>query len=150
MDIKYMHTNIVAEDWKALSEFYVQVFDCIVLPPERNLSGEWVERLTGIANVRIRGVHLGLPGYDNGPTLEIFGYEPAAAESICPQINKNGFAHIAFHVDDVKLVLEKLLAHGGKHYGEIIEKQYEGLGFLTAVYATDPEGNIIEIQNWKK
>jgi hypothetical protein len=34
--------------------------------------------------------------------------------------------------------------------GEIVEKDYEGLGRLTAVYARDPEGNILEIQNWGK
>jgi predicted enzyme related to lactoylglutathione lyase len=150
MNIQYKHTNIIAENWKALSEFYIQVFGCKVLPPERNLSGEWVDRFTGIVNARIRGVHLSLPGYENGPTLEIFGYEPEDVTEKCSKINRKGFGHIAFHVDDVEAVVEKLLQHGGKMYGEIIQKQYEGIGLLTAVYATDPEGNIIEIQNWKK
>lgn len=29
-------------------------------------------------------------------------------------------------------------------------KEYEDLGLLTVVYAKDPEGNFIEIQNWQK
>jgi len=34
-------------------------------------------------------------------------------------------------------------------YGELVEKQIEGVGIIECVYTTDPEGNIIEIQNWK-
>jgi hypothetical protein len=51
-------------------------------------------------------------------------------------------------VEDVQGVLASVIAHGGGQLGEIIEKEYESLGKLTAVYAKDPEGNCIEIQNW--
>ncbi|KUO53497.1 MAG: glyoxalase [Desulfitibacter sp. BRH_c19] len=149
MGIKFVHTNLVATDWRNLSRFYVDVFDCKPQYPERDLSGEWIDKLTNINNVRIKGIHLILPGYDNGPTLEIFEYDPE-----CPKnrfmINEQGFGHIAFHVDDVENVAEKLITHGGKLLGEIINKDYGEIGFLTATYAQDPEGNFIEIQNWSK
>ena len=76
--MKYVHTNIIARDWKSLAQFYMDVFDCQIAPPERDLHGLWADQLSGIDNVRIRGVHLRLPGYTDGPTLEIFQYEPAA------------------------------------------------------------------------
>jgi len=38
-NIKYVHTNLIANDWKSLSEFYVNVFDCEPIYPERDLSG---------------------------------------------------------------------------------------------------------------
>jgi len=149
MSIRYVHTNIIAKDWRKLCDFYIQVFDCKPLQPERDLSGPWVEELTGIKQVRIRGMHLQLPGYgDGGPTLEIFAYQP---ERLCqdqPAINRQGLGHLAFHVDDVDTVLAAVIAHGGKQLGDVIKQRYESLGLLTAVYAADPEDNFIEIQNW--
>jgi len=150
IDIKYVHTNIIARDWKKLSEFYINVFNCKPIYPERDLSGEWIDKLTNINNVRIRGIHLGLPGCHNGPTLEIFQYEPGNPGIDESQINRQGFGHIAFHVDTVEGVLDLLMEHGGEKTGEIIIKEYDGIGVLTVVYAKDPEGNFVEIQNWKK
>jgi predicted enzyme related to lactoylglutathione lyase len=150
MGIKYVHTNLIAKDWKKLSEFYIEVFNCRPQYPERNLSGKWIEEMTNINNVKIRGIHLLLPGYEDGPTLEIFEYEPDNLKSSEPMINEQGFGHIAFHVDAVEEIAEKLIKHGGKILSEVIEKDYGEIGFLTAVYAQDPEGNFIEIQNWRK
>ena len=150
MKIKYVHTNIIAKDWKMLCDFYIEVFDCKPMYPERDLSGEWIEKMTNIDNVSIKGMHLSLPGYENGPTLEIFQYAPENLRTNLSYINQQGFGHLAFHVDDVNEVLTKVIQHGGKILGELIIKKYNGLGLLTAVYTEDPEGNFIEIQNWKK
>ncbi|HNY13632.1 MAG TPA: VOC family protein [Candidatus Wallbacteria bacterium] len=149
--IRYTHTNIIAKDWKKLAEFYIEVFGCKLAPPERDLSGEWLDSLTGIEGARIRGAHLILPGFEeNGPTLEIFQYEPEGPKNDVPAINRRGFGHVAFHVDDVEKILGKLVASGGTPAGKVIRKQYPELGLLTAIYAKDPEGNFIELQNWKK
>lgn len=148
--IQYVHTNLIAKDWRKLAQFYIDVFGCRPLYPERDLQGEWVAQLTGIEDVRIQGIHLRLPGNEAGPTLEIFGYQPDQCREIPPAINHPGFGHIAFHVDSVEAVLSELTAHGGKALGKVVRKEYETIGLLTAVYARDPEGNIIEIQNWQK
>lgn len=150
MNIQYVHTNLIARDWRKLADFYIEVFNCKPQYPERDLSGEWIDKMTNIGNVKVKGIHLSLPGYENGPTLEIFAYEPTNWKSTESVINQQGFGHIAFHVDDVGNVVQKLIAHGGKTLGEIITKNYSELGLLTAVYAQDPEGNFIEIQNWDK
>jgi predicted enzyme related to lactoylglutathione lyase len=148
--IRYVHTNLIAKDWKKLAEFYIDVFHCKIVPPERNLSGQWIEDMTGIADVKVNGVHLSLPGYENGPTLEIFQYSPEGNLVNDHKINQMGFGHLAFHVDSVQEVLENVLEHGGSQMANVITKQYETLGLLTAVYVADPEGNFIEIQNWNK
>jgi hypothetical protein len=71
--MRFAHTNIAARNWKKLSDFYIHVFDCNVKPPERSLSGKWLDRATGLSNAELEGVHLLLPGHgDNGPTLEYF------------------------------------------------------------------------------
>jgi catechol 2,3-dioxygenase-like lactoylglutathione lyase family enzyme len=149
-DIRYVHTNIVAKDWKALTQFYCEVFGCHVVGPKRDLSGEWIDALTGIKNARLQGAHLSLPGYEGGPTLEIFEYDPSNLRESLPEISRQGFGHIAFHVENVEAVLWKVLEQGGSQIGRTVQKQYPELGLLTAVYARDPEGNFIEMQNWKK
>jgi predicted enzyme related to lactoylglutathione lyase len=148
--IKFVHTNIISEDWKKLAQFYIDVFGCVPLYPERDLHGDWIDKMTGITNVKIKGIHLKLPGYKNGPTLEIFGYKEISQKPDAPLINNQGFGHIAFHVSNVEETINKLISRGGVKYGGLIEKDIEGLGVIKAIYARDPEGNIIEIQNWKK
>jgi len=148
--MKYVHTNLIARDWKSLAQFYMDVFECQIAPPERDLYGLWADQLSGIDNVRIRGVHLRLPGYTDGPTLEIFQYEPAAPGNNEPVVNSPGYSHLAFEVDSVEDVLDKLLQRGGKTVGQLIHNQVPGVGTLTAVYARDPEGNIIEIMHWDR
>jgi predicted enzyme related to lactoylglutathione lyase len=148
--IKFVHINLIAREWKKLAQFYIDVFDCVPVYPERDLSGDWIDNLTKIPEVTIRGIHLRLPGYDNGPTLEIFEYNKLTDQNNLPRINDPGFSHIAFHVNNVKETLQKLITHEGELYGELIKKEIEGIGVLTAVYAKDPEGNIVELQNWQK
>jgi predicted enzyme related to lactoylglutathione lyase len=147
--IKFVHTNIIAEDWEKLAQFYIKVFNCDPVLPERDLRGEWADKLTTIPNVRIRGIHLSLPGYKNGPTLEIFEYSPSLSYKGHPLINRHGFSHIAFHVENVETTLKRIVKNGCSRYGELITTEIPGAGILTVVYTKDPEGNIVEVQNWK-
>jgi catechol 2,3-dioxygenase-like lactoylglutathione lyase family enzyme len=149
MKAKYKHTNIVARDWRALVGFYCDVFGCVLVPPERNLAGEWLDMGTGVKNAAFAGAHLRLPGWgDSGPTLEIYQYrynEPRSATAA----NREGIMHIAFEVDDVQKATEEVLKNGGRKVGEITSTEVKGVGFLTFVYVADPEGNIVELQTWK-
>ncbi|MBN1219367.1 MAG: VOC family protein [Anaerolineae bacterium] len=148
MKMKFVHTNIVAHNWQSLAKFYQEVFGCEPVPPERNLSGRWLEEVTGVSGAKIQGIHLRLPGYGpEGPTLEIFQYNQQV-EGPQPAINRPGFAHIAFAVDNVGAAEEAVLAAGGGKYGQRVTVEIPGAGQITVVYLTDPEGNIIEVQRW--
>jgi predicted enzyme related to lactoylglutathione lyase len=143
-----VHVNIIAQDWRGLAQFYEQVFGCIPAPPERALSGKWLEEGTGVAGAEIRGIHLRLPGYGgDGPTLEIFEYN-RPAERVEAAINRPGLAHIAFAVDNVERAREAVLAAGGEEIGRVASLDVPNAGRVTFVYLTDPEGNIIELQHW--
>jgi catechol 2,3-dioxygenase-like lactoylglutathione lyase family enzyme len=148
--MRFAHINIAANNWKILSEFYINVFDCKIKPPVRKLSGAWLDNGTGLKNAKLEGVHLLLPGHgDNGPTLEIFSYrEMHDCNPIMP--NHVGLTHIAFEVDDVEQTLNKAINNGGQILGNVTERTIEGVGELKFVYFRDPEGNIIEIQSWNK
>lgn len=149
MKTKYKHTNIIARDWQALAAFYETVFDCVRVPPERHLSGAWLEKGTGVPNAQFSGVHLRLPGHgENGPTLEIYQYSQNEPKPP-PAANREGLSHIAFEVDDVEQATAEVLKHGGSKVGEIVSSPVEEVGLLTFVYLADPEGNIIELQAWK-
>lgn len=149
-NIRYTHTNIIAKDWRRLASFYIEVFQCKPIYPERDLKGDWIDKVTNIKNVHLQGMHLSLPGYTEGPTIEIFEYEPSNLCNEKPVINQQGLAHLAFHVDSVEAVLKKLQDNGGEQLGNLVVQEYEGIGILTVVYARDPEHNIVEIQNWKR
>lgn len=148
--MKYVHTNIICEDWQALANFYINVFDCQPVPPARDQSGAWLDQCTGVSNAHLKGMHLRLPGWgENGPTLEIYSYGEME-ENLATIPNRKGYGHIAFEVDNVATVLAKLLANGGSKQGQITAKMVKGVGYITLVYAKDPAGNIIEIQNWDR
>jgi len=148
--MRFAHTNIVAKDWKRLSDFYIKVFACVKILPERDLSGDWLDQATGLRNARLAGVHLLLPGHGaNGPTLEIFTYEDMR-ESNLATATSTGYSHIAFKVEDVETTLNNALNNGAELLGKVTEKKIENAGTIKFVYFRDPEGNIIEIQSWKK
>ncbi|TAK66993.1 MAG: VOC family protein [Bacteroidetes bacterium] len=147
--LKYVHTNIITDDWQRLAQFYIDVFECKPLEPKRDLSGEWLEKGTAVPRAHLKGIHLALPGYDGKlPTLEIFQYEKNE-ERLPTLSNRKGFGHIAFLVDDVQKLVTKVLEHGGAMVGEIVEHEVPGVGLLTFAYVRDIDGNIIELQNWK-
>jgi predicted enzyme related to lactoylglutathione lyase len=144
--MRFGHVNIVARDWRKLVAFYVEVFECTLLQPERNLSGPTIEAGLGVAGAALQGVHLRLPGYgDTGPTLEIYEYQPLI--DVPANVRRSGFGHIAFAVDDIVVVRQQVLAAGGGAVGEIVTTQ-AGSRRVSWCYVTDPEGNGVELQTW--
>ena len=94
-------------------------------------------------------MHLQLPGYDEGgPTLEIFEYHPGGTSQES-QINRPGFAHIAFEVEDVKTARDEFLAAGGSAYGDLTVFETSEGEQVEMIYLRDPEGNIVELQRWE-
>lgn len=146
--MKYVHTNLIAKDWKKLADFYINVFDCQPKPPARNQQGTWLSEGTGVKNAHLFGMHLTLPGYGpNGPTLEIYQYSDVKDnDEMAP--NQMGFGHLAFEVSEVGETLDKMIKFGGKIQGNVVKRLIDDLGTITFVYARDPEGNLIELQHW--
>ena len=142
----FVHVNIISRNWRKLTKFYQEVFDCEPVYPERNLVGKKISQGTGVPNAQLEGVQLRLPGHsDNGPRLEIFQYS-----QLKPQLpsaaNRVGLQHLAFKVSDVSVYQEKVIGWGGQKLGEIVTLPIPQVGHITFVYVTDPEGNIIELQ----
>jgi predicted enzyme related to lactoylglutathione lyase len=150
MQAKYVHTNLIAEDWQKLAKFYTEVFGCSLIPPERDYHGADLDAATGLKGVHLTGAHLRLPGYgDGGPTIEIYNYDQLMPHP-ATVVNRPGYGHIAFEVDDVRKARQVVEAHGGGAVGEIVTLTTKIGTQVTWCYMTDPEGNIIELQSWSK
>jgi len=148
INARFAHTNLIARDWRKLARFYEEVFGCVPVPPERDLAGKWLEEATGVSNAQIRGIQLRFPGCgDQGPTLEIFQYNHEE-ERPKTAVNRSGFAHIAFAVEDVEAARDAVIAAGGGVVGKVVSLPIPPAGTVTFAYVTDPEGNIIELQRW--
>ncbi len=140
---RYVHTNLVARDWRALTDFYQSVFGCEPVPPERDFAGPDLEAGTGVAGSTLRGIHLRLPGYgSDGPTVEIFTYS-RLADGPSPAVNRPGFGHIAFAVASVPDARAEVLKAGGSAVGDIVTLETATGARVTWCYVADPEGNVI-------
>lgn len=149
LNAKYVHINLVARDWRALADFYVRVFGCVPVPPERDYRGAQLDAGTGLTGAHLTGMHLRLPGWgDCGPTLEVFHYDELLPGQPTA-VNRPGYGHLAFSVEDVPAALQAVLAAGGGQVGEIVTLTTATGAQVTWVYATDPEGNVLELQSWK-
>jgi predicted enzyme related to lactoylglutathione lyase len=91
---------------------------------------------------------LRLPGVgDSGPTLEIYTYT-VEEKPVPAAVNRPGFGHIAFSVNDVDAARKEVLSAGGGLVGDIVTLQTAAGTQVTWCYMKDPEGNIIELQSW--
>ena len=147
--MKYIHTNLTVENLEKMSEFYQKVFNCVPVREPDDLDGKWVEEITSVKNASICYVHLILPGFgSNGPELELIKYKNPVFQ---PEKVSNclGYGHLAFSVENVQETLNKIIKAGGGSIGKVVATQVPNRGLLTEVYATDPEGNIIELQHYE-
>lgn len=145
--MRYVHTNLIARDSARLIAFYKTALGCRSIGESRDLRGPWLDGLTAMAGAHITGEHLLLPGYGpDHPTLEIFSYDGMIEGPRA--LNRCGLGHLAFEVDSVEETLAQVLAAGGGQVGEVVSAEYPDGRRAVFVYATDPEGNILELQSW--
>jgi glyoxylase I family protein len=145
---RFGHVNVTSPDWRRLAAFYTDVFGCEYVPPERDIRSADLDAATGLHDAHLTGAHLRLPGLgDSGPTIEIFSYDslepyPGA------EVARAGWGHIAFQVPDVPAAVDAVLAAGGGRVGEVVTTRTADGRQVTWCYATDPDGNIVELQAW--
>ncbi len=145
---RFGHVNVTSLDWRRLADFYTTVFGCELVPPERDIRSADLDAATGLRDAHLTGAHLRVPGHGaTGPTIEIFSYETLEPHAQ-PSVVRPGWGHVAFHVPDVGVAVDAVLANGGGRVGQIVTTQTKDGSSVTWCYATDPDGNIVELQAW--
>ncbi|PKA14688.1 VOC family protein [Leptospira haakeii] len=131
--IRFLHVNINSKDWIRTLSFYGKIFETNATGFERDYKGNFIENLTGLTEIEVKGRHLPLPGYEEGgPTFEIFSYNKFS--KIGP-LDKSDTGRIAvgFRVSDLRSSVKKILEEGGV----LLEEKDN-----TTIFK-DPEGNLI-------
>ena len=120
----FVHVGLVVEDLDDTVRFLeVLGFDC---GSPGLFAGEWIDRIIGLEDARVEVVRFHSPA--------------AGAQEPAPAANRPGLRHVAFKVDDVRGVVDRIREAGWETVGEIVEVK----PFLLC-YVRGPEGLIVEL-----
>jgi catechol 2,3-dioxygenase-like lactoylglutathione lyase family enzyme len=146
------HVNLVVRDLERMTAFYRDVLSLRVTK-EVSISGAWIDEVVGLNGVAADVVYLDLPA---GPRIELIYYRaPVGVEpGIENQPNVFGLRHMAFRVSSIDSLTEKLQAAGVVFQSEVnsvpdSQVQYSGGVRKRLVYFRDPEGNLLELCEYR-
>jgi len=135
----FVHIGLVVEDLDEAVRFLELLgFDC---GKSGTFSGEWIDRIIGLENATVEVVIA--RGPDGGDMFEVVRFHSpiAGAGEVAPAANRPGLRHVAFKVDDVRGVVDRVREAGWDTVGEIVN--YENTFLLC--YVRGPEGLIVEL-----
>jgi catechol 2,3-dioxygenase-like lactoylglutathione lyase family enzyme len=135
----FAHIGLVVEDLDETVRFLTLLgFDC---GEPAVYSGEWIDRIIALENATVEVVMA--RGPDGSDFFEVVRFRSPSAvpQESMPPVNRPGLRHIAFTVDDVRGVVDRIRKAGWETIGEIVN--YENIFLLC--YVRGPEGLIIEL-----
>lgn len=134
------HVGIIVEDLADAVAFFVELG--LELRGETPVQGDWVDRVVGLEGVRAQIAMLQTPDGHARVELAQFHSPPSRADNdqLAPA-NALGIRHIAFVVENVDAVLERLQARGAELVGEL--ERYQDSYRLC--YVRGPAGIIVEL-----
>ena len=146
------HVNIVVEDLERMVAFYR---DALGLKETKRvtITGGWVAATVGLSEVHADVVYL---EFASGPRIELIRYNrPLAARPVgVDRPNAPGLRHIAFRIDDIDAAVARLRSAGVKFFSDVQEVPdtqvtYAGGIRKRLIYFADPEGNLLELCEYK-
>jgi catechol 2,3-dioxygenase-like lactoylglutathione lyase family enzyme len=135
----FVHIGLVVEDLDETVRFLSLLgFNC---GKPGVHGGGWIDRIIGLENATVEVVMA--RGPDGSDIFEVVRFRsPAAgAQEAAPAANRPGLRHVAFTVDDVRGVVDRVRAAGWETVGEIVD--FENTFLLC--YVSGPEGLIVEL-----
>ena len=139
----FSHVGICVRDLEASSRFYAEVLGFrqiysmdfadgqVTATMER--PGAFTSRMFGRGDLRVEL----LWWHDTDPA--------ALPEPTRPPMDRPGFTHLSFRVDDVHDLVEAAERCGGAVWPATLTTIGEGDGAVSLLYLTDPDGNRIEV-----
>lgn len=137
--ISFVHVGLVVEDLDETVRF-LTVLGFVCGKPSV-FSGEWTDRIIGLENVTIEVVMVRVP--DGSDVFEVLRFRSpsAGAQEPAPAANRPGLRHVAFAVDDVRGVVDRVREAGWDTVGEVVGSENTSL----FCYVRGPEGLIVEL-----
>jgi catechol 2,3-dioxygenase-like lactoylglutathione lyase family enzyme len=135
----FVHLGLVVEDLDETVRFLELLgFDCG--RPSVH-TGDWIGRIIDLDDVTVEVVMA--RGPDGSDMFEVVRFHApiAGAQEPAPAANRPGLRHVAFTVDDLRDVVDRIREAGWDTVGEIVD--YEGMFLLC--YVRGPEGLIVEL-----
>lgn len=146
------HVNLVVRDLPLMTAFYRDTLGFQVTK-QVSISGNWIDETVGLKGVDADVVYLDLP---SGPRIELIDYRtPHRIESSnSNQPHSLGLRHLAFRVSDIDQMVADLTAAGVEFQSDVkavpdSQVTYAGGVRKRLVYFRDPEGNILELCEYK-
>jgi len=149
------HVNIVVEDLERMVAFYR---DALGLKETKRvtITGGWVAATVGLSEVHADVVYL---DFAAGPRIELIRYNrpapPVPRPARVDRPNAPGLRHIAFRIDDIDATVERLRRAGVEFFSPDVQQvpdtqvTYAGGIRKRLIYFADPEGNILELCEYK-
>ena len=136
------HFGLTVADISRSAAFYAQFgFE----PPDAeavDCTDQWIKTMSGFPDAELKIAWLSL----NGITLELLQYvSPAGAKRTSLETKDAGSAHVAIGVDDIEDEHARLSAQGVTFRSAPITVPDGPWAGVKAVYATDPDGNTVEL-----
>ena len=138
------HVTIVVRDVEKTKKF----FDLLGFREDKSvvISGEKFSNYMGVDDMEAEHVTLVLHNASPRMEVQLLKYlhpDPIPDPNIT-NLNKLGFNHICFAVDDVKEELDKLRANGVETRNDIMDFHSRKLVFIVG-----PEGITVELSEWQ-
>ena len=135
----FVHVGLVVEDLDETVGFLALLgFDC---SKPATFGGEWIDRIIGLENVTVEVVMARTPDGTDAFEVVRFHSPSVGGQEPAPAVNRPGLRHVAFKVDDVRSVVDRIREAGWETMGEIVD--YESMFLLC--YVRGPDGLIVEL-----
>jgi catechol 2,3-dioxygenase-like lactoylglutathione lyase family enzyme len=148
------HINLVVRDLDRMTRFYTESLG-LKITKQVTISGAWIDQTVGLRDVVGEVVYLDFPA--GGPRIELIRYvKPTGATAPGQELpNTPGIRHLAFRVADIDAIHQRLSETGIRFLSgiqQVPDKQvtYAGGVKKRLVYFQDPEGNLLELCEYKK
>jgi len=146
------HVNLVVEDLDRMAAFYESLLG-MKITKRVTISGKWIDRTVGLEGVVGDVIYLDPP---SGPRVELIRYRsPARPRPVGLELpNTPGIRHIALRVGGIEPLVAKLREAGIEFFSEVQQVpsdqvSYAGGARKYIVYFRDPEGNLLELCEYK-
>lgn len=136
------HTGLTVANMETSLQFYVGTLGFEVLS-RRVTDQPWLALLLGLDAAVVDAVDLAIPGTDQ--VLQLFRFSVPSTEPVAPSMSAPGSAHIAFIVEGLQELLERLAVAGVAPLAPRVVITSGANTGGTLVCLCDPDGIVVEL-----